>query len=162
MKLRLTPPGVNTSFENERASEPTSGKIDRPRMNSTAGQMKTQRAAPSERHAPSGLATRRVAEEMDGSVWVDGPPSEIWIELPLDAKTRHVGGQLGVLAASRRVRDLVPAVRDGLFGRRLVLLTGEVRRDLAVEDVLLVLLGQRDPQVQHHVRALEAVLDGAE
>ena len=45
--------------ESDRATEATSGKIDRTRMRRTVGQMNSHLAAPSERHAPSVSVARR-------------------------------------------------------------------------------------------------------
>jgi len=59
MNLRSTLPCRNASFETDRASEATSGNSERNRMNRTVGQMNSQRAAPSERHAPSEVIARR-------------------------------------------------------------------------------------------------------
>src|SRR5215475_8930850 len=77
-----------------------------------------------------------------------------------DAERGAIGLQLGVLA--ELVRDLVPARLD--VRRRLVDvdLAGEQARDGGVEDDLLVALVLRHAQVEHHVRAVQAVLDGAE
>jgi len=50
---------LKTSFETDRASDATSGKIERARIRRTAGQTKSQRAAPSERQAPSVWVARR-------------------------------------------------------------------------------------------------------
>src|SRR4029079_13265159 len=61
MNLRSTPPWWNASLESDRATEATSGKIERTRMRRTAGQMKSHLAAPSERQAPSVSVARRVA-----------------------------------------------------------------------------------------------------
>src|SRR4026208_1213212 len=61
MNLRSTPPWWNASFESERANEATKGNSDRTRMNRTVGQMNSQRAVPSERHAPRAEIARRGA-----------------------------------------------------------------------------------------------------
>ena len=59
MNLRSTPPWWKASLESDRASEATSGNRDRNRMNRTVGQMNSQRAVESERHAPSEVIARR-------------------------------------------------------------------------------------------------------
>ena len=52
-------PFAKTSFESASVSDATSGKIDRNRMTTTVGQMKTHLAAPSERQPPSDPIARR-------------------------------------------------------------------------------------------------------
>src|SRR5437773_107094 len=157
MSLRSTPPWWNASLDRDRATDATRGKIDRTRMRSTAGQMNSHLAAPSERHAPSvpvawrAALTRRADPEGTGS-W--GAAS---IELSLDAKTGDVGSELLVL--SGLVGDGIPSVRDRLLGAGGVELLGEVLRNRSVEHILLVRLGQRDPQVEDHVLVLERRLD---
>jgi hypothetical protein len=59
MNLRSTPPWWKARLESDSASEATSGNSDRMRMNRTVGQMNSQRAARSERHAPSDVIARR-------------------------------------------------------------------------------------------------------
>src|SRR5262245_22628301 len=135
MKERATPPGVKTSFERDNATEATSGNSERQRTRITAGQMKSQRAAPSERQAPRRSAVRWRIPAVRGA----GPPMRPGsggggaTVLLLDAKTRDVRCELLVL--SGLVRDLVPAVGNGLLGAGLVQLLRKVLRDGRVEHV---------------------------
>src|SRR5436190_1593818 len=161
MNERSTLPGLKTSLESEIATDATSGKSESVRTSRTAGHMKSQRAAPSERHAPSRSVVRwRAAERGAGPPMRPGSGGGGATALLLDAKTRDVGSELLIL--SGLVGDLVPAVGDGLLGAGLVELLRKVLRDRRVQHVLLVLLGLRDPQVQHEVLVVEAGLDRAE
>src|SRR4029079_5037787 len=160
MNLRSTPPWWNASLESDRATEATSGKIERTRMRRTAGQMKSHLAAPSERQAPSVSVARRVARTRRADPVGTGSRGSSSSELSLDAKTGGVGSELLVL--SDLVGDGIPTVRDGLLGGGGVELLGEILRHRRVQHVLLVELRQRDPQVEDHVGIREAGLDGAE
>src|SRR4051812_21091730 len=111
MNVRSTRPGLKTSFETDRATDATSGKIESARIRRTAGQTKSQRAAPSDRHAPSVSVARdraRVRRRVGGAEPVRLGSSAAGAVLLLDAKTGHVRGELLVL--SDGVGDLVPAV----------------------------------------------------
>src|SRR6266581_1429141 len=160
MKLRSMWPGLKTSFETESATDATRGKSERARIRRTAGQMKSHLAAPSERHAPNVSVARRAAVRREAGPGGPGSRGGSSTVLLLDAKTGDVGSELLVL--SGLVGDLVPAVGDGLLGADLVELLGKVLRDGRVEHVLLVLLGQRDSQVEDEVLVVEARLDGPE
>src|SRR5215211_365905 len=163
MSLRSMPPWWNASFENDRATEATSGKIERTRIRRTAGQMKSHLAAPSERQASSvSVARRRAAERRSRSADParTGSPGSSFNELSLDAKAGDVGSEL--LVPSDLVGDGIPPVRDGLLGAGGIELLGKVLRHGGVEDVLLVALRQRDPQVEDHVRVGQAGLDRPE
>src|SRR6478672_7192005 len=158
MNVRSMPPLWKASLETDRATDAMSGKIDRNRMTMTVGQMKTQRAAPSERQAPSEVVARRMARaRRAGPSWI-GPPGSVSMTLSLDAKAGDVGSELLVLPGL--VGDAIPAVRDRLFRAGFIELTGEVLGEGRVQNVLLIALRQRDPHVEHHVRTLEAGLDG--
>src|SRR5437667_12894798 len=94
MSLRSTPPWWNASLDWDRATDATRGKIDRTRMRSTAGQMNSHLAAPSERHAPSvpggwGAALTRGADPEGTGSW-----GAAAIELSLDALTGDAGSEL--------------------------------------------------------------------
>src|SRR5260221_3661898 len=116
MKSSSTPPGLKTSFETDKAIDATSGKTDSARMSRTAGQMKNQRAAPSERHAPSVSDARRVARPArSGPVRTGSGSRSIGL---LGAKTGDVRGELLVL--SDLVSDRVPAIGDGRLCAGLV------------------------------------------
>src|SRR5438874_2657602 len=84
--------------------------IHRNRMTMTAGQMKTQRAAPSDRQAPRVSAARRVARVRSAGPSGTGASDSASTTLSLDAKAGDIGAELGVLA--RLVRDPVPAIGD--------------------------------------------------
>src|SRR3954470_1727411 len=136
-----------------------SGKIDIARTTRTAGSRNTPGATRSATPARAeALArARRGARARPGPAVCTGRPPA---RLALDAERVEVGGVLGV--AAELVADLVPALLD--------LLDGLVRRRLArqhpvqrgVEHDLLVALVLRHPQVEDHVRAVQAVLDGAQ
>src|SRR6478672_2887425 len=160
MKWRSTPPLTNWSRDRDRATDATSGNSDRARMNRTVGQMNSQRAAPSERSAPSEVIARRGSRVRGDWPSMASSPGSVVSVLPLDAKAGDVGSELLVL--SGLIGDRVPAVLDGVLGAGRIELLGKVLRDGGVEDVLLVALGQRDPHVQNHVLVLEARLDGPE
>src|SRR4051812_29111265 len=131
MNVRSTPPLWNASLESDRATDATSGKIDRNRMTRTVGQMKTHRAAPSERQAPSEVVARRMARaRRAGPSWIDSPGS-VSMTLSLDAKAGDVCSELLVLPGL--VGDGVPSVRDRLAGGGFVELAGEVLADGSVE-----------------------------
>src|SRR5712691_7946324 len=108
------PPLRRTRFETESATDARSGKSDRKRMTRTVGQMKIQRAASSERHAPSEETARRVARALRSDLVGAGPRGSRSMGLSLDAKAGDVGRQLVGLPCS--LGDLVPAVGDGLLG----------------------------------------------
>src|SRR6266550_2239948 len=160
MNLRSTPPWLNASRESDNATDATSGKIESARMRSTVGQMNSHRAAPSERHAPSVPVARRVARTRRADPDGIGSGGSRSSELSLDAETGDIGSELLVL--SGLVGDRVPTLGDGLLGAGGIEFLGKVLRAGGVQHVLLVPLGQRDPQVQHHVLVLEARLDRAE
>src|SRR6476661_9780790 len=160
MNLRSTPPWWNPSLERDRAIEATRGKIDRTRMRMTAGQMNSHLAAPSERHESRVSVALRVARPRRADPVRTGSPGCRSGELALDAKTGDVGSELLVL--SDFVGDGIPPIRDRLLGGGGIELTGKVLRHGGVEDVLLVALRQRDPQVEDHVLVVERCLDRAE
>src|SRR5215472_2045769 len=79
---------------------------------------------------------------------------------PLDVQRRLVRIQLRLPADL--VRLLVPLVDDLLHGLLRGQLATEELRQRRVQGGLLVERRLRDAQVEHHVRALEAGLDGAQ
>src|SRR5678815_3834368 len=137
------------------AIDATRGKIERTRMRSTAGQMKSHLAAPSERQAPSVSVARRAARTRRADPDGTGSSGSSSNALSLDAKTGDVGSELLVL--SGLVGDGIPSVRDCLLGAGGIELLGEILRHRSVKHVLLVALRQRDPQVEDHVRIREAL-----
>jgi len=149
---------VKARRDSDRATDATSGKIDRTRIRRTVGQMKSHLAAPSERHASRVEVARRVARCRRADPEGTGSSGIKSSELSLDAKTRDVGGQLTV--PSGLVRYGIPAIGDGLLGAGGVELLREVLRDGRVEDVLLIPLGLGDAHVEDHVLVLQAGLDG--
>src|SRR5258706_11483565 len=159
MNLRSTPPWWNASLESDNAIEATSGKIERTRMRSTVGQMNSHLAAPSDRHESSVSVARRVARARRADPDGTGPLGPGSNELSLDAEAGDIGSELLVL--SGLVGDGIPAVRDFRLGGCGISLLGEILGQRRVEHILLVALGQRDPQVEDHVRVGEAGLDGA-
>src|SRR5438046_1751690 len=160
MNDRSTWPGLKTSFETDRASDATRGNSERARIRRTAGQMNSHLAAPSDRHAPRALVARSAAARRGAGPARPGSGGCSSNGLLLDAKTRDVCGELLVLAG--RVGDPVPAIGDGLLRAVLVQLLGKILGDRGVEHVLFVLLGLRDPQVEHEVLVVEARLDRPE
>src|SRR3954447_13148933 len=146
MSLRSTPPWWNASLASDRATDAISGKIDRMRMSRTAGQMNSHLAAPSDRHASSVSVARRAARPRRADPVGIGSSGCASSELPLDAKTGDIGSEL--LVPSDLVGDGIPPVHDRLLGAGGVELLRKVLRHGRVEDVLLVALRQRDPQVE--------------
>src|ERR1700704_6555865 len=151
--------------------------MEKPRMTTTAGRMKTAPAlrsslAPMGRHVAE--TTREAREDArllirapsfslvpgteggGGEVRVTSPPGS----LLRDAEARPVGVQLR--RAADLVRLLVPLVGDLSHCLALTQLTREVLRQRSIESGLLVEGSLRDAQVEHHVRALQARLDGSE
>src|SRR5215212_1261028 len=159
MILRSTPPWWKASLPSDSATDATSGKIERTRIRRTADQMNSHLAAPSDRHASAVWAARRVARARRADPEGTGSRGSSSSELSLDAKAGDVGSELLVLPDL--FRDGIPPVRDGLLGAGGIELPGEILRHRGIQDVLLVALRQRDPQVQDHVRVREARLDRA-
>src|SRR5215216_7213893 len=132
--------------------------MDTNRMASSAGQMKAARTA---KPAPSEARDRsRACSSMGG---LDTRPrlslaASMW--LALDVQAVGVGGLL--LVASLVVGDLVPAPLDLLHGLVAGDLPGQELGHRRVQDHALVLGRLGDPQVEDHVRALEAVADRAQ
>src|SRR5258705_1198752 len=114
MSLRSTPPWWKASRDRDSATDAKRGKIESSRMMMTVGQMKSHRAAPSERHASSVSAARRVARAVRADPGGAGLTGCSSIELPLDAEAGDIRSQLGILAGL--LADGVPAIRDRLLG----------------------------------------------
>ena len=163
---RRSRPGTS-STRRQRQVERDEEREDRhdARRTSTAGQMKRAAPAVSRRDA-----RRRQAARRDG---VGGEPVRPGAAaaagaLPWSAHayrwTPSVARRPQLLVPAQLVGDLVPARLDDLLHRlrRLVDLAGEELGDRRVEHHLLVVLVLRHAQVEHHVRAVEAVLDGAQ
>src|SRR6188472_2353283 len=153
-------PCWNTRFETDSTSDAASGKIDSSRMTRTAGQMNSHLASASERNTPRDVSPRRVDSAPGAGPLRSDPRGSICQGLSVDGEAGVIGRQLCFATAGCLVSDLVPAVGDLLHRLLLVGVAHEVGRDRLVESDLLVLSGLRDAQVEHHVGAVQAVLDG--